>query len=203
MVNRPVNRCILQDLAEIWPGYPFRGKLPHSDRGEAFVVQFRHIVVGDFLRVSTGSTLDRADLTGQKRPNFLREGDVLFMAKGARNYAIAVKEIPENTVCTPNFYHLRIKSEGGLTPEFLAWQLNHRDAQRYFAACSQGSVSPSITKSQLGELPLVVPPLDRQNLLVGLASAAFREEQVLGQLIDNRRRMVSAVGHDILHPGQR
>lgn len=202
MPNRRLNRCTLQDLAEIWSGYPFRGKLPLSDSGEAFVVQFRHVVVGDSLRDSTGSTLDQADLTGQKKPNFLREGDVLFMAKGARNYAIAVKEIPENTVCTPNFYHLRIQPEGGMTPDFMAWQLNHRDAQRYFAACSQGSVSPSITKSQLGELPVVVPPLSQQNHLVGLATAAFHEEQVLGHLIDNRRRMVSAVGHEILHPGQ-
>lgn len=202
MPKRQKNRYSLKDLAEIWPGYPFRGKLPLSERGEAFVVQFRHIVVGDCLRDRTGGNLDQADLTGRKTPNFLQEGDVLFMAKGARNYAVAVKEIPENTVCTPNFYHLRIKSEGGLTPDFLAWQLNHRDAQRYFAACSQGSVSLSITKLQLGELPVVVPPLDQQHHLVGLASAAFREEQVLGQLIDNRRRMVSAVGHEILHPGQ-
>lgn len=202
MPNGPLKRCDLQELVKIWPGYPFRGKLPLNESGEAYVVQLRHIVVGDRLRDGTGDALDKADLGGRKRPTFLQEGDVLFMAKGTRNYAAVIGEVPENTVCTPSFYHLRLKPGCALIPDFLAWQLNHHDAQRYFYVCSQGSVAPSITKLQLGELPIIVPPIEQQNHLVGLASAAFHEEQVLGQLIDNRRRMVSAVGHEILHAGQ-
>lgn len=203
MSSTQLKCCSLRELVDIWPGYPFRGKLPLSPGGEAFVVQFRHVEVGARVQDSAGTFLDRANLTGRKSPNFLQQEDVLFMAKGTRNFAAVIGDVPENTVCTPNFYHLRLKPEtAGLVADFLAWQLNHRDAQRYFAACSQGSVAPSITKLQLGDLPIVVPPLDQQQRLVELSGAAFREEQVLGQLIDNRRRMVSAVGHQILHPGQ-
>lgn len=198
--DEPLKEHHLQEVAEIWPGYPFRGKLPLSEKGEAFVVQFRHIVVGDSLRDETGAELDRAHLTGRKKPNFLRSGDVLFMAKGTRNFATTVVAVPKTTVCTPNFYHVRIRSRVPLLePEFLAWQLNHWDAQRYFSACSQGSVAPSVTKSQLGHLPIVIPPLEQQRRIANLARAAFQEEQLLSQLVENRRRMVAAAGHQILH----
>ena len=192
---------LLQDLASIQPGYPFRGKLPLQERGNTFVVQYRHLVLGQPLTDKLGATLDRVTLPGRKRPDYLWPGDIIFMAKGTRNDAALVAELPHNTVCTPNFYHIRLKPDAyNLMPEFLAWQLNHVDAQRYFAACSQGSVAPSITKSQLGSLPIVVPSIERQKRMVKLADAATREMQLYQQLIENRQRMVDAVGQQLLRP---
>tara|TARA_R110002110_G_scaffold415697_2_gene653870 strand:+ start:35786 stop:36376 length:591 start_codon:yes stop_codon:yes gene_type:complete len=196
-----MQRRALQELVDIQAGYPFRGRLPLSASGDAWVVQFRHIVVGARLNDSAGAGLDRAQLTGRKRPNFLQPGDVLFMAKGTRNDAAAVGDVPANTVCTPNFYHLRLKpGVRDITPDFLAWQLNHRQAQQYFAACCQGSVALSITKSQLARLPVGIPALDTQRQIAKLASAAFEEEQLLYKLIHNRKRQLTALGDRLLNP---
>ena len=201
MNHQPKRRCLLQSIAAIQPGYPFRGKLELDGNGDAFVVQYRHLVVGETLHDQQGKTLDRVTLPGRKRPEYLRSGDLLFMAKGTRNDAAVVRQLPHNTVCTPNFYHIRLTpSVCNVMPEFLAWQLNHVDAQRYFAMCSQGSVAPSITKSQLGNLPIVVPPIEQQTLMVKLADAATREQQLLNQLIENRQRMIDAAGHQLLRP---
>lgn len=190
----------LRKLATIQPGYPFRGKLPTDSRGDAYAVQFRHIVLGESVSDKGGNSLDRVKLPGRKRPNYLWPSDLVFMAKGTRNHAAVIADVPSNTVCTPNFYHIRLKPEAfRLMPEFLAWQLNHVDAQRYFASCSQGSVAPSITKSQLGELPIVIPSIEQQKLMVKLSDAATREQQLLNELIENRQRMLSAAGHHILH----
>lgn len=201
MNHQPKRRCLLQSIAAIQPGYPFRGKLELDSQGDAFVVQYRHLVVGAALYDPQGKTLDRVTLLGRKRPEYLCSGDILFMAKGTRNDAAVVRQLPHNTVCTPNFYHIRlISSACNVMPEFLAWQLNHVDAQRYFAMCSQGSAAPSITKSQLGNLPIVVPPIEQQALMVKLADAATREQQLFNQLIENRQRMVDAAGHQLLRP---
>tara|TARA_R110000796_G_scaffold252646_1_gene390348 strand:+ start:52335 stop:52958 length:624 start_codon:yes stop_codon:yes gene_type:complete len=201
MNHQPKRRCLLQSIAAIQPGYPFRGKLELDSQGDAFVVQYRHLVVGKTLHDPQGKTLDRVTLPGRKRPEYLCPGDILFMAKGTRNDAAVVRELPHNTVCTPNFYHIRLTpSACNVMPEFLAWQLNHVDAQRYFAMCSQGSAAPSITKSQLGNLPIVVPPIEQQTLMVKLADAAIREQQLLNQLIENRQRMIDAAGHQLLRP---
>nr|WP_289073124.1 restriction endonuclease subunit S [uncultured Halomonas sp.] len=201
MNHQPKRRCLLQSIATIQPGYPFRGKLELDGNGDAFVVQYRHLVVGEALYDPQGKTLDQVTLPGRKRPEYLCSGDILFMAKGTRNGAAVVQELPHNTVCTPNFYHIRLTSSAcNVLPEFLAWQLNHVDAQRYFAMCSQGSAAPSITKSQLGNLPIVIPPIEQQALMVKLADAATREQQLFNQLIENRQRMVDAAGHQLLRP---
>ena len=199
MNQQPKRRCLLQSIAAIQPGYPFRGKLELDGNGDAFVVQYRHLVVGEPLHDKQGKTLDRVTLSGRKRPEYLFPGDILFMAKGTRNDAAVVTDLPHNTVCTPNFYHIRLTQGAfNLMPEFLAWQINHSDAQRYFAMCSQGSVAPSITKSQLGSLPIVVPSIEQQKLMVKLDNAAIREKKLLNQLIDNRQRMIDAAGHQLL-----
>lgn len=191
----------LRSLATIQPGYPFRGKLPVDKDGNAFVVQFRHLVVGEALDNKHGQTLDRVTLPGRRRPDYLWPGDILFMARGTRNGAAVVKALPHNTVCTPNFFHLRLKPEAfSLMPEFLAWQLNHVDAQRFFAMCSQGSAAPSVTKTQLGDLPVVVPSLEQQKLMMKLVGAARQEQALLEQLIENRHRMTNAVARKILRP---
>lgn len=191
----------LADLTDIHPGYPFRGKLPLNASGDAHVVQFRHVFVGEVLHDKDGRTLDRVNLPGRKRPSYLQPGDVIFMAKGPRNDSTMIGDVPHNTVCTPNFYHIRIKQEiHDLIPEFLTWQLNHVDAQRYFSMCSQGTAAPSITKLQLSYLPIVIPPIKRQKLMVNLAYAATLEQQLLSQLIENRQRMIDAVGRQLLNP---
>jgi len=201
MNEQPKQRLPLRSLAAIYPGYPFRGKLPVDKDGNAFVVQFRHLVVGEALDDMGGQTLDRVTLPGRRRPEYLWPGDILFMARGTRNDAAVVKALPHNTVCTPNFFHLRLKPEAfSLMPEFLAWQLNHVDAQRYFAMCSQGSAAPSVTKTQLGDLPVVVPPIEQQKLMMKLTEAARREQALLEQLIENRQRMIDAVARHILRP---
>ena len=203
MNHQPKRRCLLQSIASIQPGYPFRGKLELDGNGDAFVVQYRHLLLGEPLDDPHGHTLDRVTLPGRKRPQYLCSGDILFMAKGTRNEAAVIRDLPENTVCTPNFYHIRLTSSAfSLIPEFLTWQLNHLDAQRYFAMCAQGSAAPSITKSQLGSLPIMVPPLEQQNVMVELVAAASREQQLLNRLINNRQRMLDAVGQNLLHPEQ-
>lgn len=191
----------LRSLATIQPGYPFRGKLPVDKDGNAFVVQFRHLVVGEALDDKDGQTLDRVTLPGRRRPDYLWPGDILFMARGTRNDAAVVRALPHNTVCTPNFFHLRLKPEAfSLMPEFLAWQLNHVDAQRYFAMCSQGSAAPNVTKTQLGDLPVVVPSVEKQKLMMRFVGAAQQEQALLEQLIENRQRMIDAVARHILRP---
>ena len=197
----PEQSMPLRSLVNIHPGYPFRGKLPLGKDSNAFVVQFRHLVAGEPLNDKDGKTLDRVTLPGRRRPDYLWPGDILFLARGTRNDAAVVRALPHNTVCTPNFFHLRMKPEAfNLMPEFLAWQLNHADAQRYFAMCSQGSAAPSIAKTQLGDLPIVVPPVEQQKLIMKLVETARQEQTLLEQLIENRQRMIDAVGRKLLHP---
>ena len=115
--------------------------------GDTFVVQFRHVTPGQAIDIPDGHDLDRTVVTGRKAPNYLQPGEVLFMARGTRNDAAVVAAVPPATVCASNFFLVRIRPGAEeLLPAFLAWQLNHRQAQRYFTMCNQGTASPSIAK---------------------------------------------------------
>lgn len=58
----------------------------------------------------------------------------------------------------------------------------------------------SITKSQLAKLTVGIPALDTQRQIAKLAAAAFEEEQLLYQLIHNRKRQLTALGDRVLNP---
>lgn len=189
----------LHTLADIYPGHPFRGSPVSDANGDTFVVQFRHVTPGQAIDTAEGHGLDRTVLTGRKAPNYLQPGDVLFMARGTRNDAAVVDAVPPATVCTPNFFLIRPRPETKeLLPAFLAWQLNHRLAQRFFASCNQGTAAPSIAKAQLSATPIYLPPLKTQLTLVGLSQAVFAEREHLLHLIANRQKQLDLIGDDAL-----
>ena len=126
-------------------------------------------------------------IEGRRSAQWLQPGDVIFVARGARNYAVCLREVPKPTVCSPHFFRLRARSSS-LLPEFLAWQINRAPAQRYLASNAEGSDQLSIRRAVLEQLPLAVPPLARQRLIVALAEAALQEERRLLALVHNRQQ---------------
>lgn len=191
----------LQQIADILPGYPFRGSVKPSAVGDAWAIQVRHVSSQEWLSIEPGGpTLDRVTLKGRRKPDYLLPGDVLFLAKGANNAAVLVEQVPEGTVCTPHFFLIRLKPgmHKKVLPGFLAWQLNYGEARAAIAAGRQGSLQPSVRKTELAQVPVTVPPLARQQALVKLHRAAQREAEILQAIIDNRRRQVNAIGQAIL-----
>lgn len=189
--------CALKTLVEVLPPYPFRGGIEVSDDGDTYLVQIRH--ADEHARALVG-TLDRVMLPGKREPDYLENGDVLFVAKGPRNFAVHIHDIPLASVCSQHFFHLKVPGgrDARILPEFLAWQINQSAVQTYLARCGQGSVVPSITRQQIEEMPVVVPPLEVQARFVVLLQAARKEEQVLQALIENRRQMLQGIGQQIL-----
>lgn len=192
----------LEALAEIKPGYPFRGALKHDPKGSARVVQVRHLDPEHGFGTSCREdAFDRVTLEGKRKPDYLQPGDLLFISRGSRFFAAVVPdEIPAGTVCTPHFFLIRLTEAawGKLSPEFLAWQINHHDAQAYLARWGQGTVQHSVTKQQLKALPVTIPDLDRQALVVAFHRAALQEATQLQALIDNRAQQMQALGSTVL-----
>lgn len=192
----------LEALAEIKPGYPFRGALKHDPKGRARVVQVRHLdPEHGFGSSCREDAFDRVTLEGKRKPDYLQPGDLLFISRGSRFFAAVVPdEIPAETVCTPHFFLIRLTEEARnkLSPEFLAWQINHHDAQAYLSRWGQGSAQHSVTKQQLKALPVTLPDLARQALVVAYHRAAREEATQLQALIDNRAQQMQALGSAVL-----
>lgn len=187
----------LTSHVDVQAGHPFRGSVPEDLDGNAYALQMRDV---SLTGVVDWAALTRTSLDRHKSAVWLQPGDVVFVARGMRNYALCLEDVPLPTVCSQYFFLLRVKSTG-LLPEFLAWQINRAPAQRYLAKNAEGSDQLSIRRGVLEALPIVVPPLEQQHRIVALARDAGRERQVLETLIRNRERQLDALAFE-LHDAQ-
>jgi len=183
----------LTDFADVQAGHPFRGSVPPDPDGNAHALQMRDVSPEG---VVDWSALTRTSLDKHKSAEWLQVGDVVFVARGMRNYALCLDVVPVPAVCSQYFFLLRVKSPG-LLPEFLAWQINRAPAQRYLAKNAEGSDQLSIRRGVLEALPIAVPPLKQQQRIVALARDAAIERKALEALIRNRDKQLDALAVEL------
>jgi len=188
----------LSKVAEIRPGHPFRGTIISSPLASTHAVQVRD--VNKFGEIEP-ENLITTELKGRKQPDYLKEGDILFVAKGAKHFATYVQQVPEQSVCSPHFFIVRIQPQYAtkVLAEFINWQLNQSSTQRYFKNSAEGSLYVSIRRKILEDTPITVPPLVTQQHIVALHRAAVAEQKVLQQLIINRQQQLNVIANDLFN----
>lgn len=184
----------LAALVAIRSGYPFRGSIEEAPEGQVLAVQMKDV---DAEAGVHWSGVLRTSLAGRKEPDWLQAGDVLFVFKGARFYAVCIDDPPGRSVCSPHFLHLQVAPGGPLMPTFLAWQINQPPFQRQLQQAAEGTSQLSIRRPVLESLTLSVPPLIDQQRIVELADLARQERRVLSQLIHTRERQLQALAEDL------
>jgi hypothetical protein len=187
-------RTVLAEVTQLQAGYPFRTTVEEVPDGDVHVIQMKD--VSPDLGVEWSGVI-RTRLAGRKQPDWIVDGDILFAAKGARFYAACVAAALPKAVCVPAFFHLRVRREAALDPEFLAWQINQMPCQRQLLQAAEGSSLLSIRRAVLEQLVLAVPPIAEQRRIVALADLAVRERQALQRLIHNREQQLQAIAEDL------
>jgi len=116
---------------------------------------------------------------GISEKHILEQGDVLFAAKGSKNFAthFDLKGMAAAAAASTSFFVIRIFDKN-LLPEYLTWYLNHEKTQQYLKAFARGSAIASISKSVLGDLKLSVPSLEIQNTILRIHSLRIEEKQL-------------------------
>lgn len=187
----------LSDIADIRSGHPFRGSIEPDINGDVHVVQVRNTkATGEIIQ----DEVIKTTLTSKKQPDWLKSGDILFVAKGAKHFSALVEDLPKQTVCSPHFFLVRIKPafKELVTPEFICWQLNQLPAQRYFQTTAEGSLYLSVRRQILEYVPITMLPIEKQKQLTAMHHCAVKEQKVLQQLIENRQQQLDAIAHQAL-----
>lgn len=185
----------LRDVVTVMAGHPIRDAIRSVPGGDIAVVQIKNV---DAHAGVEWPAVTRTVLSTRRDPDWLRPGDILFSARGQRNIAVCLDHPPARAVCSPHFFLIRVNNAGVTLPEFVAWQMNLPQAQRYFSQSATGSYITSIRRQVLEALPILIPTLDRQRLLVRLAKAAQREKQLTQKLLENRQRELDLVAQNLL-----
>ena len=186
----------LFQICDISSGYPFRGRIEESNDSTIKVVQMKDVSPDAPINWSQCLT---AELNGRRQSDYLRSDDILFVARGNRNYAVQIGEIPEGlqAVASPHFFVIRLQ-DSSLTPKFLTWFLNQTPCQKYFEQNAEGSMAKSIRRSVLEQTPIAVPSPQKQAAIAKLHESHIQQQRVIQELLLNSEQMMSAIATDLM-----
>lgn len=181
----------IRHLVNLSAGHPFRESIQHALDGDTAVVQLKDVDPENGL---DSTQLFRVHLTGRKSPDYLQQGDILFIGRGYRIFAVLIDQDLQHTVAGSHFFILRVRPNNpDVRPDYLVWYINHKKAQRYFFQHAAGAALPHVTRTALENLPVLVPPLVVQEQLVKLHHCRLKEKALLEKLIDKKKQLVDSL----------
>lgn len=188
----------LKQIATVSAGYPFREKITEKAASEVIAIQMKDV-----------SPLDGVDwpgcvstkLTGKRMPDWLKQGDILIVARGSHNYAVLIEDDLANlgirAVAAPYFYVIKT-GEAKILPAYLAWFLNQAPCQRYFEQNAEGTLTKSIRRNVLENAPIALPALAKQQAVIQLAALLKREKLIAEQMLRNGEQLSANIANDLL-----
>ena len=107
---------VLDTIADITTGYPFRSGISDDPSGTVRVIQMR-----DTKPPATVAWEDAARVVMEKNmmQYLLCDDDILFVMRGGRYYAIHVGTVPCQAVASPHFFRIRAKAQAIKQPFWL------------------------------------------------------------------------------------
>jgi hypothetical protein len=169
-------KTTLKHIASIQTGV-FAKPVPD---GEVIYLQAKHFDEAGQISAELHPDL-MADAISER--HLLRQGDVLFAAKGTKNFA-AVYNIEEPAVASTSFFVIRLENEfqHRILPEFLAWLMNHPVAQSCLKGQAMGSSIASISKGVLEDLEISIPSIQKQHLILNISRLRNKEIELRQQI---------------------
>jgi len=180
----------LKKIAKIQSGYISRGKIKPREDGTHFLLQARD-VDSEHLTYKA-DTLVRFSPDLSRKDWLLKAGDVLFMARGARNYSILIKEIPDRVLAAACFFIVRVLSDQVL-PYYLYWYLNQAPVDYCLGRHSgRGVHMPVVRRLVLESIDIPIPPLEAQAKISKLDALLQKELKLIGKLAEKREELITA-----------
>lgn len=121
-----------------------------------------------------------------------RQGDVLFLARGHRLFATAITQPISGAIATGYFYILRPKMKT-ILPRYLAWYINQPPFQTVLRTFMKGTQQPLVSRKDIEDLEVQIPPLAVQEAIVELDDLEVIEQRLLAALQEKRSQLVQAI----------
>ena len=147
-------------------------------KGEIVYLQARHFDENGKLAATLYPDLNSNSKIDK---HLLKKGDVLFAAKGTKNFATWYENEEMPAVASTSFFVIRLY-DNNLLPGYLTWFLNHPRTQTILKGQARGSSIASISKAVLSELEIPVPNIQKQELILQLFKLRNKEKNLKQQI---------------------
>lgn len=126
---------------------------------------------------------------GISEKHLLKDGDVLFAAKGTKNFAAVFENHNEPSVASTSFFVIR-PNNNKVLPQFLAWFLNNHTTQTLLKGQAIGTSIPSISKQVLENLEIPVPDIKTQMAIVEISKLRNKEKSLKQKIETLREKQI-------------
>ena len=181
----------LKNIAKIQSGYINRGKIEPQDDGTCLLLQAKD-TDSDGLSYRTDALVRFVPrLSGKDW--FLKPGDILFMARGARNYSLLIDKVPDSVLAAACFFIIRV-SNTEILPEFLWWYLNQSPVEDYLKRFSGRSVHmPVVRRAVLESIDIPLPPIKVQKQVAVTTYLMMKEQILYKKLAEKRKYLITEI----------
>ena len=163
-------KTALENIASISTGVFAK---PVAD-GEIVYLQVRHFDENGSLTSELHPDLMADDISEK---HLLKPGDVLFAAKGNKNFASVYEEQYPKSVASTTFFVIRLH-DSRILPEYFAWFMNSPKTQLFLKSTALGSSIASISKAVLEKLQISVPNIQTQKIILKINGLRNKEKQI-------------------------
>jgi len=181
----------LKMIAKIQSGFINRGKIDPRNDGTCLLMQAKD-VDADQLSYRTDN-LVRFNPRLSGKDWYLEPGDILFMARGARNYSVLVDKIRDRVLAAACFFIVRIPNSE-IIPEYLWWYLNQSPVEEYLNRFSGRSVHmPVVRRAILESIDIPVPPIEVQKQVAVITTLMMKEQVLYKKMAEKRKYLMTEI----------
>ena len=178
----------LADIAEIQSGYHFPEGVTFDAQAEYRVIQPKDISPEGKIRPA------ETPVHTPKPPHeghLVKPSDILFISRLNPRAAYVEKPIP-HTIATSHFFIIRAHGEKAL-PAYLAWFLNQKSTQSIVRKVAQGTSIVNVTKKDLMNLDVLLPPKEMQAKVAKLDQLSRNYKAIHEELQLTLDKMIEAL----------
>jgi restriction endonuclease S subunit len=175
-------KALIKDITNIQTGLFARP----SGVGDLVYLQSKHF--DDYGELNSALHPDLPS-EGIPEKHLLKDGDVLFAAKGAKNFATVFENHNVPSVASTSFFVIR-PTDKKLLPQYLAWVLNSYSMQTFLKGQAIGTSMPSISKQVLGNLEIMVPSIETQIAVLQITKLRNLEKSLKQKIEALREKLI-------------
>jgi hypothetical protein len=181
----------LKKLVKIQSGYINRGKIDPRNDGTCLLLQAKDVAANHLSYRTDALVRFMPKLSGKDW--FLKSGDILFMARGARNFSVLIDKLPGSVLAAACFFVVRI-SNSEILPEYLWWYLNQLPVEEYLKRFSgRGVHMPVIRRAVLENIDIPLPPIKTQTQVSNMTMLLQREQDLYKKLAKKRKYLMTEI----------
>ena len=155
-----------------------------------------YLQVSDVYEADICSRSKRIVYRPQLDGYMLQQGDLLLVSKGT-SFKCRVFDCTLPVIASTSFLILRILQKD-ILPQYLCWFLNNPRTVTNIRSHQELTVTPMIRKTDIEDIMVPVPTLDRQQTIIQISTLSQREDFLMRTLADRRQILMNQILYNTL-----